>query len=137
MKQAPSSTTVILPTILHFEIYPSSRWIPTVVEWNGHGFTVSDMITGEHAIPSPPEESWIRFWKALESNGVWRWRKSYLNNANSDRCQWFLELVWNGKTIKSHGFNGYPGQSRIWGRSDRFNQFTKALEELVGMKEFL
>jgi hypothetical protein len=74
----------------------------------------------------------------LESSGVWRWKKSYHNNDVLDGCQWSLEIVWNGKNIELHGSNGYPGQSgRSWNRSDRFNQFTRALEKLVGWNDAL
>jgi hypothetical protein len=49
-----------------------------------------------------------------------------------------LEIVWNGKKIKSCGSNDYPGQSGKWfNLSNRFNRFATALEELVGMKRFL
>lgn len=78
--------------------------------------------------PSP--HAWARFWKAVDTAGVWKWQNHYSSpmSAAQDGEAWKLELSHTGRSLKSQGYNAWPVQ---------FDDFRKALEQLMedGKKE--
>ena len=56
----------------------------------------------------PTEAEWQEFWRGVETAKVWEWRKKY-SQPVLDGTSWSLEIVYNGKRLRSRGDNGYPG----------------------------
>lgn len=123
-----------LPSILSFEIYHSTPGIPILVEWKGGHFEVYCQGVGwPLRVPSPAPEVWEHFWKEIDGLGVWRWG-NYQSEEILDGSMWGLRIAWGSMNVESSGHMSYPGQSRTkMTRSAKFNKFTRALENLVGL----
>lgn len=89
---------------------------------------------------NPAGEDWQVFNKALDDIGVWQWQGEYPNPGQTDGTQWFLEIEWNGRRIKSFGDNNFPiadgdpeNESDI---SPTFENFLGAVRKLIGGLKF-
>jgi hypothetical protein len=58
----------------------------------------------------PPQEAWDRFWKEIDSAGVWQWQASYKSGRSSetDGSSWSLEARHANRQVKSQGYNAVP-----------------------------
>ena len=84
----------------------------------------------------PTKEAWAKFWKTMDELKVWDWEKRYDNRNVRDGLVWSLEIKRGDRSVSSGGQNGYPGSDlhKLVGPmpSQRFEQYQKAVEELVG-----
>ena len=128
-----------LPTKLHFSIggfmgeCHEVEWKKWVL-WYRRAEAAS---MGQPAIElSPSSEAWARFWVAIETAGVWRWKNRYEDNDILDGTQWSLKLKYQGRSVSCRGSNAYPGSDRPdYAKSSEFGQFVKALQQLTGRKD--
>lgn len=89
---------------------------------------------------NPADEDWQAFKKALDDIGVWHWQEEYPNTGHTDGTQWFLEIEWDDRKIKSFGDNNFPiadgdpeNDSDI---SPTFESFLGAVRKLIGGLKF-
>lgn len=79
-------------------------------------------------IPLPDKSRWDAFWKFLEENEVWNWKKSYqCEETVLDGTQWRVKIVYGDKKLKCCGENAFP---------KHFKRFEKAVRKLLGGRDF-
>lgn len=76
---------------------------------------------------SADDAKWKRFWETLDLINAWGWKKDYTQKGVLDGTSWGVEIVYAGRELKSGGCNAYP---------PKFDEFLKAVQELLGGKEF-
>jgi len=91
-------------------------------------------------VVTPSEERWQNFKQALDDIGVWQWNEEYPNPGDTDGTQWFLEIEWDGRTIKSYGDDNYPTTDGTPENnpelSPTFENFLEAVRKLIGGLKF-
>ncbi|MDW7772283.1 MAG: hypothetical protein SCH71_05260 [Desulfobulbaceae bacterium] len=89
---------------------------------------------------NPGEQQWRDFRKALDDIGIWQWKEEYPNPGEADSTQWFVELEWDGRTIKSSGDSNFPiadgNPENEAEMSPTFDRFLDAVRKLIGDLEF-
>ena len=83
---------------------------------------------------APSEESWARFWRALDRIGAWDWQGEY-ERAALDGTHWSISIGHGGRVIEAHGSNGYPGSDDP-DPSREFRRFLAAVRALIGNLSF-
>ncbi|GMR00843.1 MAG: hypothetical protein BMS9Abin19_0182 [Gammaproteobacteria bacterium] len=131
-----------LPNKLLFNI-GSYACIQVLFQWDGkqliyqvnrHGGAPDN---DEQKIIIPEESEWQRFWGAVRNSDVWYWReKCDPEICVCDGIEWKLELVHNGRSIKSQGSSCYPPNGADI-PSESFKQLLCAFGELVKDQVFI
>ena len=81
---------------------------------------------------SPTEDEWAKFWRAMETAGVWQWQANY-DAPICDGIQWSLKLKNLERQVRCEGSNAYPGSpGPDYSPTGEFAHFLKALRELTG-----
>ncbi len=75
---------------------------------------------------TPTAEQWDAFAKALDTLGVWDWKKAY-EIVSEDGTQWSAEIVEEGHKLESTGNNAYPPD---------FKKYLAAVKALLGGRAF-
>jgi hypothetical protein len=72
----------------------------------------------------PPEQAWNRFWKQVDTAGVWQWQASYQSAKSSwpDGESWSFKARHANREIKSHGYNAVPAT---------YSEFRNAVYQLL------
>ena len=84
---------------------------------------------------SPTEDEWARFWRAMETAGVWQWQAKYEDPDTDDGTQWSLKLNYHERRIRCEGSNAYPGSpGPDYSPTGEFAHFLKALRALTGQR---
>jgi len=82
---------------------------------------------------TPDLEAWARFWRNLETAGVWHWQPHYDNLDLLDGTQWTIKLKHHERGVRSYGANAYPGSpGPDYSRNGEFACLLKALRTLTG-----
>lgn len=106
--------------------------------WHGNHESLLTPSGKSKAVPCPvSEKQWLKFWQDVERIGVWDWSALYPNEHVLDGDSWQLELNYQGRQLKTEGFNAYPGAPDGPGFPARcaFGQFVAALRKLSGIKQ--
>lgn len=89
---------------------------------------------------TPKEKQWKDFRVALDSIGVWVWKKDYPNPGVMDGTYWSLKIAYEDTKVSSHGDNNYPRADGTPCNSpdftDKFNELLKVVQALIGGLEF-
>jgi len=89
---------------------------------------------------TPTEKQWTNFRKALDSIGVWAWKKEYETPGSVDGTNWRLEITYEDAQVSSYGRNSYPKANGSLCDSpceaDEFNEFVEAVRALIGGLDF-
>ncbi|MEI6197103.1 MAG: hypothetical protein WCS42_22535 [Verrucomicrobiota bacterium] len=82
---------------------------------------------------TPTPEAWTRFWRTMETVGVWQWQKDYQDNSICDGTQWSLKLHHRERKVRCEGSNAYPGSTGPdYSPTGDFAHFLQALRLLTG-----
>ena len=82
---------------------------------------------------TPSPEAWTRFWRAMETVGVWQWQANYQNHEICDGTQWSLKLKHPARQVRCEGSNAYPGSpGPDYSPTGDFAHFLQALRTLTG-----
>jgi len=96
---------------------------------------------------TPSASQWVRFWKAIETAGLWNWKASYVNSDGIDGTNWGVDLAFGDRRISSFGQNAFPGDEpeptdpaeSDSSRSETdgpFRTYLRAVEDLLGGERF-
>lgn len=100
---------------------------------NARTFVSAEGTVRETVDASP--DAWRAFCSELDAIGVWTWKPRYENSNVMDGTQWNIEIAIGAKSLKSSGYNAYPGGTSP-PDGDRFPRFLRAVSELLGGREF-
>jgi len=82
---------------------------------------------------TPDLEAWARFWRNLETAGVWHWQPHYDNPDLLYGTQWTLTLKHHECGVRSDGSNAYPGSpGPDYSCNGEYARLLKALRQLTG-----
>jgi hypothetical protein len=88
----------------------------------------------------PGDSEWQAFRLALDKIGIWRWHEEYPNPDGTEGTQWYLEIEWGERRVKSSGDNNFPvadgdpeNEADI---SPTFEHLLEAVRRLLGGMEF-
>ena len=79
-------------------------------------------------IINPTIEMWTAFRCSLDSIKIWRWKERYSNADIVDGTSWGISIQYDDIIIHTSGSDNYP--------KNGFEQFLKAVQTLVGGREF-
>jgi len=89
---------------------------------------------------SPAEKDWADFRQVLDAIDVWHWKDEYPGTGEAGFNQWFVEIEWGDRKIKSFGDSNYPvadGNSENEADiSPTFEKLLEAVRKLIGGREF-
>jgi len=106
---------------------------------NPKTFVSEDADTVRETVQVAPE-AWTAFCRTLDTVGVWRWKPSYVDASVHDGTSWSFEIAAGGKSMKSGGYNAWPGGSvsspPAPGGDTSFATWLKAVSTLAGGREF-
>jgi len=92
-----------------------------------------------HTVPVT-DEQWATFRGTLDSLDVWQWEKEYPDPGFCDGTHWELNIAYADRRSRSQGTNNYPGrnptESGAPEETDVFEEFTKAVQSLLGGRDF-
>lgn len=100
---------------------------------NAKTFVSADGTVRETVVVSA--KAWRAFCRELDAIGVWAWKPRYEDPSVMDGTQWHVEISIGGKSVKSTGYNAYPGGT-LPPDGDRFPRFLHAVSALLGGREF-
>lgn len=113
------------------------------LEWVGDKLIYSASKQGHYSemneTITPTVGQWQEFIKALDAIEVWSWQENYDNPCVLDGTHWTVEIRYPDREIKASGSNSYPakqGQAGSYRRGDEFDLFLKAVQRLIGGKDF-
>jgi hypothetical protein len=79
------------------------------------------------------DDDWNRFWRALETAGVWQWKGRYENLDVLDGTQWSLKIKRRDRNVECSGSNAYPGSDTPdYSPTGEFGCFIQAVRNLTG-----
>jgi hypothetical protein len=106
---------------------------------NPKTFVSEDADTVRETVQVAPE-AWTAFCRTLDAAGVWRWKPSYVDGSVHDGTSWSFEITVDGQSMKSGGYNAWPGGSvsspPAPGGDTSFATWLQAVSALVGGREF-
>lgn len=84
--------------------------------------------------------AWTAFCRELDTAGAWQWKPSYVDGSVHDGTSWSFEITVDGKSMKSGGYNAWPGGSvsspPAPGGDVSFSTWLHAVSTLVGGRAF-
>lgn len=98
--------------------------------------------TEETAEIEPTDDQWAPFLNVLDDVDFWNRKRRYEDSQILDGTHWTIRIAVHGRRHESSGSNDYPGPSLeeqlSEGATDErpFKQFTAAVEELLGGRDF-
>jgi hypothetical protein len=116
------------------------------VWWDGARLVYESFVAGynerEEIALQPSQAAWDRFWRTLESAGVWDWAKRYEPAARLERADeirdgthWSLTIAHGERAVESSGDSAGPGAPDL-DVSRRFTALTEAVSRLAGGRPF-
>ncbi len=89
---------------------------------------------------TPSEKDWQEFRKKLDTVGVWKWQKSYLNRNVADGTDWSLAITYADRSLESKGRNAYPNangsENKTPEATKTFSVYCAAVQALLGGRAF-
>jgi hypothetical protein len=89
---------------------------------------------------SPNEHQWQAFWAEAEAVSLWKWKSSYKpTGIVNDGTHWSIEIEHDGRKVRAHGDNAYPGDlspAISAERSKRYTRFLSAIRTLTSGRKF-
>ncbi len=125
------------------EIYIGSFGAPSYgLWWDGDKLVYESFLTGYHdrrqTFIVPSQTQWEKFWRTLDTIGVWNWRDRYEPAASfeprgdvRDGTHWSLSLEYGGRRVESAGDTAAPGAADL-DESVPFAAFAEAVSRLTG-----
>ena len=106
---------------------------------NPRTFVSDDAGTTREIVKVAPA-AWATFCQELDAIGAWHWKPNYVDASVHDGTSWSFEIVVDGKSLKSGGYNAWPGGSlSLPGASSAdtsFQTWLHAVSALVGGRDF-
>jgi hypothetical protein len=96
----------------------------------------------DQAIVSPSAAQWSRFWRTMDTLGVWGWSSRFepgdrfeSGEVIHDGTHWSLTLGHRGRVVESSGDSSGPGAVDL-DESQPFASLCAAVSRLLGGREF-
>lgn len=125
------------------EVYIGSFGSPSYgLWWDGERLVYESFVSGyeqrRQTFIVPSETQWKRFWRTLETLGVWNWRERYEPGVRyepateiRDGTHWSLSLEYRDRRVESAGDNAAPDAMDL-DDSVPFTAFAQAVSRLTG-----
>lgn len=127
------------------EVYVGSFSAPSYgLWWDGKQLVYESFVSGyedrRQVFLAPSRAQWSRFWRAMDTIGVWSWTERYEPGGPfepkgliRDGTHWSVSLQYDGRRIESAGDGS---DSTDLDASARFDAFAEAVSRLTGGYQF-
>lgn len=106
---------------------------------NPRTFVSDDAGTTRETVKVAPA-AWQRLCNELDAIGAWRWKPNYVDASVHDGTSWSFEIEVDGQSLKSGGYNAWPGGSvsspGASSADTSFQAWLHAVSALVGGRDF-